>query len=249
MNFNYVPPNPLSTKCLLNYMGKDESKMSESILVANNQISIISSDSLIQELRYDNGVWKVVQSKYGPKVFYNRMKKMIWSIVGIDLNDEICKQINNFSCNLVELQNNIISLQEWLSTSLQTNFFEDDFIDCKILLTCSIDNHLYSCLLTASSKRNISYNQHLFLDDEPISLQIGAYAESYINNHLLNHPTNLMDKNDLLNISIEHINDVKRRDLLQPRYSFPIVAGDIYTVSMGNNGDIVTYINSQEAFF
>ena len=161
-NYNYI----------FKYLGRTENPMSQGVLVKNKNCSILSSDSLMQELKYDNvsHKWTSIGCFYRRKVYYNRQKKLIWCIAGLDICSVINDRIANLDVNYMRnLEHQLKLLQEDISLHLQSFQLNDKFIDVKILLCLSIHNRVYTCLISSASDDDINFNQVSFLYDFPLS--------------------------------------------------------------------------------
>lgn len=226
------------------YLGRTDNPMSQGVLVKNKEYSILSSDSLMQKLKYDaiNDKWVSIKSYYHQKVFYDKTKKIIWCITGFDMHEKINNKIKNLSTNnLKKIEKEIKELQKYISRYLQKPQWYNDFLDVKILLCFSVKNQLYNCLITCSSNSDIKFNQTVFFHDFPLSISIGSYADKA--KSMISNPSEDDSKSTLLQQAEDYIRNVIQLDTQILRFGFPVVGGDIYSVTMDRNGNIETYIN------
>lgn len=247
MNNPYIPSY---YNHILKIYGRTDLPMSQSVLVKNNQASILSSESLFQELKYNSimNKWESVGVSYGQKVFYNRNKKMIWSITGLNLNEMINTYINDFAVTDTNiLSEQIKTLQKNISSYLQTSHWNDELLETKILLCCSINSEIYNALIMCSSNPDIKYNQVLFLFDAPLSLSIGSYAD--LSHDMIIDPSENQSERELLSMSEKYIKDVIDLDSQVLRFGFYVVGGPILSVSIDKTGNIHTYVNGVEKDF
>lgn len=229
---------------IFKYLGRADNPMSQGILIKNKEYSILSSDNLMQELKYDskNNKWVSIKSFYQQKVFYDKSKKIIWCITGFNMYEKINNKIKNLPTNnLKRLEKELKELQKYISNYLLESKWYNDFLDIKILLCFSINNHLYNCLITCSSNSDIKFNQIVFLYDFPLSLSIGSYAD--LENSMIDTPSDNDNKSTLLQKAKDYIRSVIKLDAQTLRFGFPVVGGDIYSIAMDKNGNIETYIN------
>ena len=229
---------------IFKYLGRTDNPVSQGILIKNKKYSILSSESLMQKLKYDsiNDKWISVDLFFHQKVFYDKAKKMIWCITGFDIYDEINIRIKNLTVNNLErLEKELKELQKYISRYLQEAQWCNDFLDVKILLSLSINNQIYNCLITCSSNSDMKFNQTVFLYDFPLSLSIGSYADQ--TKLMIDNPSEADNKSILLQRAENYISDIIQIDTQILKFGFPVVGGDIYSIVLDKNGNIETYIN------
>lgn len=66
---------------------------------------------------------------------------------------------------------------------------------------------------------------------------------------MINNPSEDDNKSTLLQQAEDYIRDVIQLDTQILKFGFPVVGGDIYSVSMDRNGNIETYINGLNKSF
>ena len=76
---------------------------------------------------------------------------------------------------------------------------------------------------------------------------IGSYTDMHTN--MIEDPSDKEDNELLLKRAENYIREVIQLDSQILGFGFPVVGGDIYSVSMDNQGQIKTYINGKEANF
>ena len=141
----------------------------------------------------------------------------------------------------VSQEKELKELQKYISRYLQEAQWCNDFLDVKILLSLSINNQIYNCLITCSSNSDMKFNQTVFLYDFPLSLSIGSYADQ--TKLMIDNPSEADNKSILLQRAENYISDIIQIDTQILKFGFPVVGGDIYSIVLDKNGNIETYIN------
>lgn len=231
-----------------NLLLRRETFMSEIVFIKQNDNVVLTSDSLITNLAYN----KAVKEKYFTgkttfllKVFYNKERKIIWSICG-DMS--LCENIKN--C----LNKCLINSHESFSTEMRTMYkaiieyykkeaVNDNMVNCHLFIIININNQLYCLSIFVSSvpgENDIVY----FDTGRTLTLLAGTYINKEFNIDICNSKyVNAIDE------SCDIIKMISDYDSKNPKFGYQSVGGDIYSVSMDKDGNIKTYINNKEKEF
>lgn len=215
---------------------KGNCKMSQCLLLRNENGDIVLSDSAITEPFEDK--WRLKSTKH-PKVFVG--KDCIWTHVGfIDYKEEIKKELDKSYIFLWVRLNKITD--EFGNLWKQEHNFD---LNYQLMVIQHKDSYMNSYLLNVNETEGIQCHKSEY-QNTPLFQPIGLYSNEILNEFSLENIKN-KDLKNLLTMSIDIVKSCIEKDKKLNNGVF--VNGDVYTISMDTNGYIRTYINEVERKF